>query len=127
MSFLSKEGLLGRQNNFIIKKVELKDGFVFVREMSGLTRNIFEASLIKMDSLDNVDETGIAHMDMANMKSKYAAMCLCDEKGNLLFKLEEANQLGESLSASELDLIVNAADELNNVFSQKRKDSVVKN
>ena len=128
MSFLTKEGLLGRQSNFIIKKVELKDGHVFVREMSGYARNIFETSLIKMDTISGkVDASGMAHMDMANMKSKYAVMVLCDEKGNLLFTIEEATELGKSLSASELDTIVEVADSINNVFSQKNKDGVVKN
>ena len=64
---------------------------------------------------------------MENMKAKYATMVLCDEKGELQFTIEEAEELGNSLSASELDKIVDVADKINKVFTQKNKDGVVKN
>lgn len=128
MTFLTKEGLRARKNNFIIEKIELTGGFVFVREMSGTAKNKFESSLIKMeDSNATSVESTVVHMDMENMKAKYATMVLCDEKGELQFTIEEAEELGNSLSASELDKIVDVADKINKVFTQKNKDGVVKN
>ena len=128
MAFLTREALLSRVAK--IAKVELNDNeFVFVKEMSGLDRSALENSMMKFkrgtDISSALSEDDIT-MDTTNLKAKYACVCLCDEKGELLFTIDDAEQFGRAISAFDLDRIIEEADKLN-FFMVKAKDEAVKN
>lgn len=128
MKFLTKEDLLNREVK-VSKVVFENDEFVYVKEMSGRDRSILEMSMIKFkegENLASVTSEKDITMDTTNLKSKYACMCLCDEKGNLLFTIDDADKFGSAISSTELDLIVDEADKLN-AFMNKGKEDLVKN
>lgn len=128
MKFVTREALLSREAK--ISKVMLnEEEFVFVREMSGVDRSILESSMMKFKhggDLSSITSEEDIIMDPFNLKAKYACMCLCDEQGNLLFSIDDAEQFGKAITAHELDIIIEEADKLN-FFMKKAKEETVKN
>lgn len=128
MKFLSKEDLLNREVK-TSKVVFDNDEFVYVKEMSGRDRSILEMSMMKLKDgkdLSSITSEKDIVMDTTNLKAKYACMCLCDEKGNLLFTIDDADKFGAAISSKDLDLIVDEADKLN-FFMTKERENLVKN
>ncbi len=128
MKFLSKEDLLNREVK-VSKVVFENDEYVYVKEMSGRDRSVLEMSMMKFkngNDLASITSENDIVMDTTNLKAKYACMCLCDEKGNLLFTIDDADKFGSAISSTELDIIVDEADKLN-AFMTKEKEKIVKN
>lgn len=128
MKFLSKEDLLNREVK-VSKVVFENDEYVYVKEMSGRDRSVLEMSMMKFkngNDLASITSENDIIMDTTNLKAKYACMCLCDEKGNLLFTIDDADKFGSAISSTELDIIVDEADKLN-AFMTKEKEKIVKN
>jgi len=121
---LTREDLL-KGDAVEIQPVDLGDGIVYVKQMTGRERDIFESSIIKAkrDAKGNVVSYETV---MEDLRAKLVVMTLCDEKGNLLFKLEEAGTLNKLLNAKKIDLIVEAAQKLNGI-TEKDKEDLVKN
>lgn len=128
MKFLSKEDLLNREVK-VSKVVFENDEYVYVKEMSGRDRSVLEMSMMKFkngNDLASITSENDIVMDTTNLKAKYACMCLCDEKGNLLFTIDDADKFGSAISSTELDIIVDEADKLN-AFMTREKEKIVKN
>lgn len=76
-------------------------GTVYVRVMSGLERDAYEADL-----LSNKDKR------LENMRARLLVRCACDATGQLLFKPEDADALGAQ-TWQALDRLAAAAQRLN--------------
>jgi hypothetical protein len=125
MSLLSREQLLTKQTP-TIKKIELltPDEFVYVRQMSGRERDIFERSLLieVEDKQGNITYKRV----LEDFRAKLATHTVCDENGVLLLKSSDASTLSESMLAACLEKIVDAAQELNRI-TEKDKEALIKN
>ena len=102
-------------------KVELSKGtFVYVRQMTGRERDLFERSLYSFDK-DNKITTRLA-----DFRAKLAVVTVCDEKGKAIFLPEDYNTLSQNMSAARLEKIVDAAQKLN-AITEADKEALVKN
>lgn len=79
------------------------EGSVFVKTMSGIARDAFEAQHTKLKTAGN---------DLYNFRARFAVCVVCDAEGNLVFKPEDAEKLGLR-SAKALDRIFEAASSMN--------------
>lgn len=130
-TFLSGEMLLETRDELRIEKVDLVDkfgevrGFVFVREMSGKEKNVWERSMMKKvitpGGTGNEYET-----TLEDYKAKLACVTVCDELGNLQFDMRNVQKLSLQLSATNLEAIANKAQEVN-AISQKDKEEILGN
>jgi hypothetical protein len=76
---------------------------VHVRTMTGAERDAFEASCMAGKG-----------SNLANIRARLCAVCLCDDQGARLFSDADAEQLGRK-SAAALDRIFAAAQKLNRI------------
>ena len=125
MALLNREALL-KKETLKIQKVDLgNEEFVFVREMTGREKGVFEQSLTKKiyDSKGKLDHV---EQDLSDARAKLAVCALCDEEGNLLLKPSDYEALSMGMSAFKLEKIAEAATELNQV-TEAVKEEAVKN
>lgn len=122
---LDRKQLLSKEALEIVK-VDLGNGkIVYVKQMTGTERDKFEKSLLK----EKKDDKGvIIGYDQAtdNFRAKLAVSTVCDKEGNLLLQVEDAERLGQSMSAYTLEKIVNTSQKLN-AISLQDKEELVKN
>lgn len=123
--FLNREALLAK-DDLQIEKVELPKGFVFVREMTGHEKDIWEKSMLKEKPSGNKNRGIEYEVNIEDFRAKLAVVTVCDEEGNLIFKPEDARSLNKVISASTLDKIVVVAQRLN-AITEKDKEEIVKN
>ena len=64
------------------------DLVIRVRELSGIKRDEYETSLVHVNGKD-------VHFDSTNMRGRLVALSAVDEKGELLFTVEQAEALGK--------------------------------
>ncbi len=120
MTLLDRKALLTKEV-LEVKKVDLgKDEFVYVRQMTGRERDLFERSLYVMDK-DNKVTTRLE-----DFRAKLAVCTLCNEEGTLLLQPGDYALLSQSMSASRLEKIINVAQEMNKI-SEEDKEGLVKN
>jgi hypothetical protein len=81
-------------------------GSVYVRALSGLERDAFEADVFYSR------EKGAA--GLRNMRARLAVRCLCDERGTLLMTPEDADALGRQHSHA-IDVMFQTAQRLNGI------------
>jgi hypothetical protein len=81
-------------------------GAVTVRTMTGVDRDAFENSMLKVDAKGN------RSADLTNMRAKLCALTLVDDAGNPLFTIAEVEQLAQK-NAAALDRIFKVAQALN--------------
>ena len=125
MGLLSREKLLTKEV-LKIEKVKLsKDEFVYVKEMTGHEREMFENSLMK-EIRDDEGKLVKMEQDRNDFRAKLAVMTLCDEQGGLLLKPEDYQALSESMSAAKLTKIADAATSLSKI-SEEDKEELIKN
>lgn len=76
MALLNKQDILDIKD-IEIEKVEVPEwgGFVFVKGMTGMERDTFEASIVQQRGKD-------ARVNMVNIRAKLAAQTICDEEGD---------------------------------------------
>lgn len=123
MAFLTREMLL-KKENLKVEKVDLgDDGFVFVRQMTGREKDLFEQSLVKKVYDKNGKMEGL-EQDLSNFRAKVAVFSLCDEEGNLILKPEDYPALSSSILATKLEKIAEAATKLNQVSEVAKVDAV---
>jgi len=125
MVFLTREALL-QKDDLKLEKVELSRGFVFVREMTGHEKDIWEQSMLKQKPSGNKGKGTEYETTLEDFRAKLAVVTVCDESGNLLFKPEEARTLNKMMSASNMEKIVTVAQKLN-AISEQEKDEIIKN
>ena len=117
---LTRDALLTKQE-LKIEKVDLDDGiFVYVREMTGHERDIWERSIYEIDK----NNKPINRLE--DFRAKLAVCTICDEEGELLLTPKDVLQLSKSIGASRLEKIIDKAQDLNKV-SQKDKEDLTKN
>jgi len=117
---LSRSDLLQKEELDKVK-VELDKGqFIYVRQMTGRERDLFERSLYSFDK-DNKITTRLA-----DFRAKLAVVTVCDEKGKAIFLPEDYNTLSQNMSAARLEKIVDAAQKLN-AITEADKEALVKN
>lgn len=126
---LNREGLLKRAN-FEIEKVDLgtneqgEEIFVYVRQMSGYERDLFEQSLLKpikdKGKLVGYDQS------MEHFRAKLAVQTICDEKGENILRPDDYVTLSKNITAKMLETIVNVAQRLNKI-TEEDKEALVKN
>jgi hypothetical protein len=120
---LNREQLL-QKRVLKIEKVSLEDGnFIYVRQMTGTERDTFEHSIMEVKRENNNIRI---EQKTEYFRSKLAVVTICDEKGELLLKPDDYKTLSDSISAKDLESIVNAAQKLNKI-SPEDKEEIVKN
>ncbi len=122
---LDKKSLLAKQD-FLKMKVEFENGdFVWVREMSGHERDVFEQSLVRKLR----DKKGaIVGYEQAteDFRAKLAVCTICDEEGNLILEPKDYPTLSYNMGAKRLETIINEAQKLNKI-SEEDKEGLIKN
>lgn len=87
-------------------------GSVRVATISGAARDRFETSMVnKNGSLNSV-----------NLRAKLVAACVVDDKGNLLFKESDIDELGKK-SCIALNRVFQAAQKINGMGNSEIEDS----
>lgn len=122
---LKKEDLLTKAN-LKTEKVELTNGHVFVREMTGKEKEQWELSMVKQKPSGEKGKPVEYETTLENFKAKLAVVTTCDDQGNLLFTDKDVDNLNKYIRASDLEKIVNVAQKLN-AITQQDKDEIVKN
>ena len=126
MANLLNRDLLLAKEELKREKVEFEDGsYVFVRQMTGHERDLFEQSLLKKVR-DGKGSVVSYEQSTEDFRAKMAVLTLCDEDGKALLKPEDYLILSRNMSAKKLEAIVEKAQELNNM-TEVAKEDVVKN
>ena len=124
-NLLSRDKLLAKEK-LQIARIDFENGdFVYVREMSGHERDLFEQSMLKK----NVDKKGQIvgyEQSIEDFRAKMAVITLCDEKGEVLLKQEDYPTLSRNMGAKKLDIIASKAQEINGI-TEKDREELVKN
>ncbi len=123
--FLSRDALLQR-DELKIEKVELTRGYVYVREMTGSEKDVWEQSMLKQKPSGNKNKPVEYETSLEDFRAKLAVMTVCDEDGKLLFRPQDARSLNNAMSASNMEKIVETAQRLNAV-TEKDKEEILKN
>jgi hypothetical protein len=119
-NLLDKKKLLER-DELLTEKVEFENGnYVYVRQMTGHERDVFERSLYVMDG-NNKPTTRLD-----DFRAKLAVVTVCDEDGKLLLDSKDYLLLSNAMSAAKLEKIVNVAQKLN-AITEADKEALVKN
>jgi len=107
MTHLSRELIL-EASDLTQAQVDVPEwgGFVMVRTMTGVDRNAFEQSVVKVQ-LD-----GTREQDLTNVRVNLIALTAVDEAGNLLFSKDDVARLGTK-SSKALNRVFEASSELN--------------
>ncbi len=125
MGLLKKDSLLKRQK-LQIEKVDLNEegNYVYVREMTGRERDNFERSIM-VEVRDKEGKIGYEG-NIKDFRSKLVVNAVCDKDGSLLLAPTDFEQLSESMSASNLEKLVNVAQRLSGI-SEEDKEALTKN
>lgn len=87
-------------------------GSVWVRTLTGTERDAFEAAV----------NPGGGKKNLANFRARLAVLCVVDDKGERLFKDEDAAGLGQR-NARALDRITDVALRLSGLSEAGQKDA----
>lgn len=122
---LTREDLL-QKDDLKVEKVELSKGYVFVREMTGHEKDVWEQSMLKQKPSGNKNKGVEYETTLDDFRAKLAVVTVCDADGNLLFKPEDYRMLNKMMSASNIEKIVVVAQRIN-AITQEEKDEILKN
>ena len=113
---LTADGILGLDDRGPIVRVEVPEwgGHVYVRGMSGLERDRFEAGSLKGTGRNQ-------QLNLANMRARLVAASVCNADGERLFSESDANWLGEK-SAKALNRVFDVAQRLAGLSDQDIED-----
>ena len=89
-------------------------GDVWVRGMTGASRDKFEASIVQTRGKDQ-------SLNMVNIRAKLASMTICDEKGNRIFSEADVKDLSNK-SAHALQRIFVVAQKLSGIGDDDVKE-----
>jgi hypothetical protein len=108
-----------------IEKVELGEGnIVYVRQMNGRERDLFEASLLKKKT--NAKGESTYEQNTEDFRAKLAVLTLCNEKGESLLQPGDYPILSQNMSAKRLEKIITTAQKLN-AITEIDKENLTKN
>ena len=120
MKILNRETLLEKEELDVVEVDLGKGEGIYVRQMTGYERDIWERSII------NVDAKGQVERKMEDFRAKLVVCTACDEKGKLMFKQADTKVLSRMMSASRLEKIVEVAQKINKI-TEEDKEELVKN
>lgn len=124
-NFLDRAKLLEKEA-LQTEKVEFEENgdYVFVRQMTGHERDVFEQSLLRKV----VNSKGVVTHEQAteDFRAKLAVNVVCDEKGVLVFVPNDYSRLSNHMSAKRIAKIADAALKLN-AMTEEEKEGMVKN
>jgi len=108
MALLNKQAILDVQD-IEIEKVEVPEwgGYVFVKGMSGLERDTFEASIVQQRGNNS-------KVNMVNIRAKLASATICDKSGVRMFNDKDVSELGKK-SANALQRVFDVAQRLSGI------------
>ena len=108
MALLNKKAIL-EVKDIEIEQVDVPEwgGHVFVKGMTGMERDTFEASIVQQRGKD-------ARVNMVNIRAKLAAQTICDEEGLRLFNDKDVKALGKK-SANALQRVFDVAQRLSGI------------
>jgi hypothetical protein len=117
---LNKEQILAAKD-FEIEIIDVPewDGQVIVRNMTAKRRDQLEQSMFK------VKGSQMANRDMSNLRAKVVALSICDQDGNFLFDLADAEALGEK-SVSAIDRLFPVCQKLSKL-TQEDAEAIMSN
>jgi hypothetical protein len=118
MKFLNREALLKKEDLEIVEVDLGKGECIFVRQMTGFERDLFERSIIEMKDDGKVERKTDA------FRAKLAVCTVCDDQGKLLFKPADITVLNRSMSAARLEKIVEVAQRLNKITAEDQEELV---
>jgi hypothetical protein len=120
MKLLNREALLQKEE-LQKEKVDLGKGdFVYVRQMTGYERDLFERSIIEVMSDGKVERKA------EDYRAKIAVCTVCGENGQLIFKQADTKVLSRSMSAYRLEKIAEVAQKLNRINAEDQEE-IIKN
>ena len=122
---LTREALLQR-DDLKIEKVELTRGHVFVREMTGHEKDVWEQSMLKQKPNGDRNKAVEYETTLEDFRAKLAVVTVCDAEGALLFEPKDVKILNKMMSATNIERIVAVAQRLNAV-TEKDKEDILKN
>lgn len=125
MALLSRAQLLTKEELKREKVVldEATDEYVFVRQMTGHEKSVWELSQVQKSGLGRKATYDVT---LDDYRAKLAVVCVCDDEGALLFAPEDYKTLSLNISAAKLEKIVDAAQRLNAITEEDREE-IVKN
>lgn len=108
---LTREDIL-KISDIVIEEVKIPEwnGTVYVKSMSGVERDAFEATIVSQRGKD-------PKVNMANIRAKLTAQTCCDKDGKLLFSASDIVTLGKK-NASALQRIFNVAQRLSGISAK---------
>jgi hypothetical protein len=112
---LSKDDILKAQDQ-ILEEVYVPEwgGSVFIRSMTGVERDAFEASNFQKDR-----KGGDYQLNMTNIRARLLSLTICDDKGVRLF--EDAGKLGGK-SAKVLARLFEMSQRLSGITKEDVED-----
>jgi hypothetical protein len=126
MGNLLTKDLLLQKEKLEIEKVEFDNGdYVYVRQMTGHERDMFEQSMLRKNR-DGKGNVLSVETVMDDFRSKLAAITLCDEEGKSLLSANDYAVLSNNMSAKRLEKIINISQKLN-AITEEDKEAIVKN
>lgn len=121
---LNRKALLKRELDIV--QVDLgNDEFVYVKQMSGRERDLFDKSLTKEIKNDK-GEVERFERDLDGFRAKLAVVTVCDEKGELLLTPEDVETLNKNMGLRRLEKIADEASKLNKL-GLAAKEELTKN
>lgn len=112
-----------KKGDKVVKEAVVEEEYVFVRQMTGHEKSIWELSQVEKSGLG---KKATYDVTLDDYRAKLAVVCVCDENGELLFKPEDYKLLSYNISASKLEKIVDVAQRLN-AISEEDREEIVKN
>jgi hypothetical protein len=108
---------LKRDDILAVKDIQLEivsvpewGGEIYVKGMTGVERDAFEASVVQSRG------KGVK-MDLSNIRAKLASLTICDENGQRLFTDADVRELGKK-SAAALQRVFAMAQKLSGIGDQ---------
>lgn len=121
---MDRLSLLAKEELQIVEVILDKGQSVFVRQMTGRERDLFEQTLIQEKKDDKGEVT--YEKSLGDFRAKLSVQTICNAEGDLLLLPEDYETLSKNMSAARLEKIVNVAQELNKI-SEQDKENLVKN
>lgn len=122
MALLQRSDML-KKEDLERRKVDLGGGdYVYVRQMTAQEKDEFEHSLVKQVR----GKRGMTRLEDAteNYRAKLAVRTVCNDKGKNLFEPSDVEELSRNMTARRMELIVEAAQELNQISEEDREELV---
>lgn len=106
MAALSRDAILAA-HDLRMEEVAVPEwsGSVWIRSLSGIERDDFEADYLRRKGYGE---------ELQNFRARLVMLCACDESGNRLFTADDLEPLGKK-SAAALDRLFAAAQQLNGI------------